>query len=192
MKKPYTIRRALHVAIFLLTTATLCADAGPMSYACRPADRTDSLPEGEAHPHLAWTEFQPDGSIRFSEETRLLLKDADYRTSRYPAKYEAGQVPDLLEAADIPFALWTVINVYLSHPEQVRVLAYKLAEHGIQPLQYLNAFYTYAFTDPEVVQFTENGGAFLEDPVRMEEKLESCRILAAYTEKFHSVRSGDR
>lgn len=186
------LRCAFCVAGLSLAMACQRAYAGILPLASRPALQADSFPNGTATERPARTEFHENGSIRFSGETTRLFRDAKYRADRYPAAYAIGQVPDLLDAAEIPFALWTLVNVHLSNPEQARVIAYKLAAHGIRPEHYLNAFYTYAFTDPAVFHFGEEGGAFLENPGRMEEKLESCRVLAALTDNYHDRHAGGR
>src|SRR5690606_33546189 len=126
------VRCTLFAAGLLLTVACHHAHAGVMPAVGRAVALPDSLPGGNTA-GVPWTEFHEDGSIRFSEETTRLFRDAEYRADRYPSVYAAGQVPDLLEAADIPFALWTLMNVYLTQPEQARVIVYKLAVHGIRP-----------------------------------------------------------
>ena len=140
----------------------------------------------------AWTVFGEDGSVQFSDETIRLISDSVYRQSKYPEVYDALQVPELLDTGEIPFALWTIINLYTIQPEQVRVIAFKLADHGIQGIHYLNAFYTYAFADPEVMDFADTGVPALSYPQVLEEKLLSCRTLAAYTDKVIDLHYGDK
>jgi len=154
--------------------------------------KKDSIPAELNLSSNAWTVFGEDGSVQFSDETIRLISDSEYRLSRYPEVYNALQVPELLDKGDISFALWTIINIYKIHPEQVRVIAFKLADHGIQGMHYLNAFYTYAFADPEVMDFADTGVPALGHPQVLEEKLLSCRILAAYTDKVIDVRDGDK
>ena len=137
-----------------------------------------------------WTTFGEDGSVQFSAETMRLLKDAAYRQNKYPSQYNLDQIPALLEKGQVAFAMWTLINAHIANPDQSRTIAFMLAKRGIPGEHYLNAFYTYAFADPEVFHFSETEGNYLEHPRRLEEKLESCRTLAAYTYKYQE-KSGD-
>jgi hypothetical protein len=180
------------LAFFMMVTFQANANWQVTLTASPRAADADSMPSLPDRPDSVWTVFGEDGSVRFSAETARLLTDAQYRAAKYPEVYDAIQVPDLLEAGDIPFALWTVINSYTIQPEQVKVIAYKLAAHGIRGTHYLNAFYTYAFADPEVMDFTDAGAPSLGHPERLEEKLWSCRTLAAYTDKVLEGRSGDQ
>ena len=63
-----------------------------------------------------------------------------------------------------------------------------LAEKGIKGSDYLNAYYTYAFADPRAITFTEQGRAFVADPMRLETNLDNCKKLAAYTDEYHKWR----
>lgn len=152
----------------------------------------DSMPAEKSTSANAWTVFGKDGSVRFSDETIRLLTDSAYRAVKYPEEYNAFQVADLLDEGDVSFALWTIINLYQEQPEHVRVLAFKLADHGIQGAHYLNAFYTYAFTDPDVMDYTDAHKPYLGDPQRLEEKLLHCRTLAAYTDKVIETQTGGK
>ncbi len=140
----------------------------------------------------AWTIFGQDGTVKFSEETIHLFSDAAYRANTYPHEYKLSQVPDLLDKGKVPLALWTLINTYESAPDSTRTIAFMLAERGIKGQHFLNAFYTYAFADPEVVHLSVQDGSYLEHPQRLEEKLENCRTLAAYTDKFLKMRSAEK
>ena len=155
-------------------------------------NETDSIPPALDISKNAWTVFGEDGSVQFSDETIRLISDSIYRQAKYPEVYNALQVPELLDSGDIAFALWTIINVYKIQPEHVRVIAFKLADHGIQGMHYLNAFYTYAFADPEVMDFADTGAPTLGHPQVLEEKLLNCRTLAAYTDKVIDMREGDK
>jgi len=150
----------------------------------------DSMPGEPTEPNSTWTTFGEDGSIQFSSETMNLITDPAYRAEIYPAKYDLNQVPDLLVNNKVAFALWTLINTYLASPDSARTIAFVLANHGLHGELYLNAFYTYAFADPEIFHFTGGESVSLEYPKLLDEKLQSCRALAAYTDKFLEVRSG--
>jgi hypothetical protein len=144
----------------------------------------DSMPIVEKQNNETWTEFGEDGSISFSSETARLIEDSVYRAEKFPTSYNAMQVADLLEDGQIAFALWTIINIYDGQPEQVQFLASRLAQQGVQGRNYLSAFYTYAFADPQIMDFESDRKPYLKNPKRLEEKLWSCRAVAAYTDKL--------
>lgn len=129
------------------------------------------------------TVFGQDGSVQLSDETLRLLSDAKYRTEVYPDVYRLDQIPELLDAKNLMLALWTLINVFPDDNKQVGTIAAILALKGVRARHYLDAFYMYAFADPEIFHFGEEG-AYVENPLRMETKLESCKTLAVYTEKY--------
>ncbi len=131
-----------------------------------------------------WTVFGKDGSIEFSEQTALLYTDAGLRQKTYPGEYDLQQVPDLLEEQKLMLSLWTLINLYPSHPAEVQTIALKLAQRGIGGQHYLSCFYTYAFADPEIFHFEEGSSPYLKNPVRMEEKMDACKELAGYAQRF--------
>jgi hypothetical protein len=147
----------------------------------------DSLTTGSAE-----TVFGDDGTVQISAETIRLLKDATYRAAKYPSAYDLTIVPALLEKGDLPFALWTLMNLLPSKEKEVRTITFMLADRGIQGSDYLNAFYTYAFTDPDVVVFPVGQAPFLQNPKRLEDKLESCKTLAVYTEKYRKLKSEEK
>ena len=192
MKKIFIITcTSAMVFLLLISMHVNAAEQMPIKYN-QFNTHSDSLPNEETFSGKAWTKFGEDGSIQFSAETIQLLTDTEYRTAKYPETYDAFQVADLLDAGDVPFALWTIINLYKVQPEQVRVIAFKLAEHGIRGNHYLNAFYTYAFADPDIMDYMNAAKPYLGNPQRLEEKLWSCRTLAAYTDKVIELQTGDK
>lgn len=180
MKTKYNITLIVGMAILFVSTTW----ANNLVNVSHPTDSiaTDSI----------WTTFGEDGSVQFSAETMRLMKDAAYRQSKYPSQYSLDQIPGLLEKGQVAFAMWTLINAHIASPDQSRTIAFMLAKRGIPGEHYLNAFYTYAFADPEVFHFSETEGNYLEHPQRLEEKLESCRTLAAYTYKYQEMNSGSK
>lgn len=131
-----------------------------------------------------WTAFGGDGSINFSEQTAILFTDEEQRQKTYPEKYELSQLPYLLEDQRLMLALWTLINLYPTQTAQVKVIARKLAQRGIGGQHYLSAFYTYAFADPEIFHFEEGSATYLENPIRLEQKLNSCKELSRHVQSF--------
>ena len=177
------------ILVLALSASLSAKEASHIHENCMPAKTicTDSIPVDSI-----WTTFAEDGSIQFSAETIKLMTDATYRSNTYPVDYRPDQIPDLLENGRMAFAMWTLVNTYITNPEQSRTIAFMLAERGIPGEHYLNAFYTYAFADPEVFHFSETEGNYLAYPQRLEEKLESCRTLAAYTYKYQEMYSGSK
>ena len=142
---------------------------------------------GERQPGIAdldtcWAIFR-DGSVQFSEVTLRLLQDREYREAVYPGVYTLLSVPDHLEQKQIAFALWILINKSAERPIDVREIVYKLSRIGIQSQHYLQAFYTYAFADPEVFEF-KDGGISMENPMVLEEKLDRCKYLMTLSDKY--------
>ena len=180
MKTKYTITLIMGMAILFVSTTW----ANNLVSVTLHADSiaSDSI----------WTTFGEDGSVQFSTETIRLMKDASYRQSKYPSHYSLDQIPELLEKGQVAFAMWTLINAHTTSPDQSRTIASMLAKRGIPGEHYLNAFYTYAFADPEVFHFSETEGNYLEHPERLNEKLESCRTLAAYTYKYQDKYAGSK
>lgn len=137
------------------------------------------------------TVFGDDGTVQFSDETLRLLSDANYRAEVYPDVYHIDQVPDLLDAKKLTLALWTLINVFPENNEQVGTIAAILVQNGVRAQHYLDAFYTYAFADPETFHFGEDG-TYLQNPLSMETKLESCKTLVVYTEKYAEMQNSGK
>lgn len=133
--------------------------------------------------------FSPDGSIRFSDETIHLFADSAYRAEVYQDTYQIEQVPQLLEANDLLRALWVLINVFPQDNKQAGTIAAILAQKGIRGQHYLEAFYTYVFADPHIIQITERN-SYLKDPILLEKKLEDCKTLVVFTEKW--LKSNDQ
>ena len=174
------------LALLLLSGFCMTSKAGILSIYF-----IDSLPVDEIIvQNESWTMFGDEGSIKFSEETIRLLTDADYRANTYPESYQLSTVPDLFNERKIMLALWTLINVYPAYPQHVQAIVLKLSRRGIRGQHYLSAFYTYAFADPEVFHFGVNEASYLENPLRMEEKLETCKTLATISEEFLAVTAG--
>ena len=53
----------------------------------------------------------------------------------------------------LSFALWTLINTYDDQPDMVKRVVFKLTQSGVRGSTILDAFYTYAFADPETFKF---------------------------------------
>ena len=127
--------------------------------------------------------FREDGSVQFSDETLHLFTDSAYRAEVFPVAYRIEEVPDLLDQQELLRALWILINVLPKDNQQTGMIAGILAQKGVRGQHYLEAFYTYVFADPEVIQF-DGKTAFLQDPIVLEAKLESCKTLVVFTEKL--------
>ena len=133
--------------------------------------------------------FSPDGSIQFSDETIHLFADSAYRAEVYPDTYHIEQVPQLLEANDLLRALWVLINLFPQDNKQAGTIAAILAQKGIRGQHYLEAFYTYVFADPNIMQITGRS-TYVKDPILLEKKLEDCKTLVVFTEKW--LKSNDQ
>ena len=179
----------LWILIIMATYSNKVLAFSAMSFMVNGNISMDSLPATEFVQQETPTVFSEDGSVRFSDETIRLLTDSAYRLQTYPELYQMSQVPDLLEERRTVMALWTLINVYSQSPEQTRTIVFMLAERGIRGRHYLDAFYTYAFADPEIFHLGGGDLTYLADPLKMEEKLHNCRSLAAYTEKYLKTRN---
>ena len=127
--------------------------------------------------------FGADGSIRFSDETIHLFTDSAYRAEVYQDTYKITEVPELLEANDLYRALWVLINLFPQDQQQAGTIAAILAQKGVRGQHYLEAFYTYVFADPEIIRIAEKS-AYVQDPILLEKKLESCKTLVVFTEKW--------
>lgn len=139
-----------------------------------------------------WTTFNEEGGVTFSKETVKLLSDAIYRDSLYAMTTSLLSVPELLNNRQYLLALYTLISHYADDSQKASTVARLLAQQGIGGQHYLHAFYTYIFADPAVYHFDEAGPSYLEDPMLMETKLESCKSLIAYTEEYRRAMQPDQ
>ncbi|NND30963.1 MAG: hypothetical protein HKN76_00140 [Saprospiraceae bacterium] len=127
-------------------------------------------------------------SLRFSSETIRLLADETYRQSVYPESYGKVQLLQALQERKLQYALWILINLNLSQPDLVEPVVFKLAQSGIGLAYYLDAFYSYAFADPEVFDF-ETEEVYVKDPLLLELKLASARSLSLSGQRFMDLSS---
>jgi hypothetical protein len=189
MKKKYVIQFYISLVLVLISIGHAFTQTASIEDGYKSTESMAPMSVDTGTAVVTETVFNEDGSIQFSTETIKLLNDATYRAGKYPSEYLLTQVPGLLENRDLSFALWTLMNVYKSDPEKVRTVAFKLADHGVDGSHYLNAFYTYVFTDPEIFAFPEGQEPFLQNPLRLEEKLESCQTLAVYSNQYLKMKS---
>ena len=184
MKKKYVIQFYTSLMLIFISIGPAFTQTASTEDVYTPSEIIQSIPVDSGEAVVKETVFGEDGSVQFSSEMIRLLNDAEYRAGKYPSEYLLADVPGLLESGELPFALWTLMNVYSSNQDQVRTIVFMLADRGVKESHYLNAFYTYAFTDPEIFAFPEGQEPFLQNPLRLEEKLESCQTLAVYTNKY--------
>jgi len=142
----------------------------------------------QAQPKVSENFIDDEGVFQFSDETIRLLADAEYRDTTYPGEYNITQVPELLQKGNVLFALWTLINVYPDDQQKTRTVARLLTEKGIKGIHYMNAYYTYVFADPQIFHFAKGERGYMEHPQLLEEKLETCKTLIAYTEEYLKVK----
>jgi len=188
MKKKYVVQFYFSLVLLFISTGLAFTQTTSTGDGYTPSESAQSIPVDSGNAVVTQTIFGEDGSVQFSSEMIKLMNDAEYRAGKYPAEYHLSDVPDLLDSGEVSFALWTLMNVYPSNQDQVRTIVFMLSDHGIRESHYLNAFYTYAFTDPEIFAFPEGQEPFLQNPLRLEEKLESCQTLAIYSNKYLKMK----
>jgi len=192
MKNPFINRYTICILLAMFSIGRTFTQTASLHDDFAKTESANQVAVDSAMTGSSETVFGDDGTVQISAETIRLLKDATYRAAKYPSEYQLANVPSLLQKGDLPLALWTLINLYPSKEKEVRTITFMLADRGIQGSDYLNAFYTYAFTDPEIVLFPVGQAPFLQNPKRLEEKLESCKTLAVYTEKYRKIKSEEK
>lgn len=116
---------------------------------------------------------QINDSLFIREEVIKILKDSIYRNSVYPKKYDWPIALKLMKAMDLKKAFWHLINIYMtdtaSHSMIIGtvVLYDSLMDMG---KMLVNAYYTYAFTDPRVCRI-QNGKPDIFRPDLLEKHL---------------------
>lgn len=98
---------------------------------------------------------QKKDSIYIKEEVQRLVKDSAYRNSIYPQKYDWPSVVTLMKAMELKKAFWHLINIYAddttARSRSMAMGTLVLYDSLVEMDKLLiNAYYTYAFTDPKV------------------------------------------
>lgn len=137
----------------------------------------------EIAPELRPGVFKDGENVFISEESTRLLTDSLYRRITYPAIYQFEEIPLILEKGRTQLALWYVINLF----EENALFGLKLVKEfnsiGIAGKDYINAFNTYVYADPEVVDFSQ-GKMQIMHPEMLEHKLRTANYLALASEKL--------
>jgi len=102
---------------------------------------------------------QKDDSLFIKEEVVRLVRDSVYRNSIYPKKYEWPAVLKLMKAMELKKAFWHLINIYMADTaNRSMVLGTFILYDSLVEMDkiLINAYYTYAFTDPRVCRIKNN------------------------------------
>jgi hypothetical protein len=98
-------------------------------------------------------------SVYVKEEVIKLVRDSAYRNSIYPAKYDWPLAVNLLKAMELKKAFWHLINIYMTDTARRNmVLGTFIVYDSLMEMDkmLINAYYTYAFTDPRVCRIKNN------------------------------------
>jgi hypothetical protein len=143
----------------------------------------------EIAPELRPGVFKDGENVFVSEESKRLLTDALYRDMTYPSKYTIEKIPNVLEEGRTQLALWYVINLF----EENTLFGLKLLKDfnsvDISGEDYINAFNTYVYADPEIVDFSQ-GKMQIMHPEILDQKLKIANYLALASEKIKSHARG--
>ncbi len=136
--------------------------------------------------------FKDGDKVYISEDSKRLLTDSVYRASIFPKAYSFEVIPTLIEQGKTQLALWYLVNLFDQNELLTLQIARELLGMNIKPRNYLSAFYSYVFADPEIMSF-ENGTMTLMYPERLEKKTQVVNYLAEFSAKI-KVRSkpGDK
>lgn len=100
-----------------------------------------------------------EDSIYIKEEVIKLVKDSAYRNSIYPEKYDWPLVVSLMKVMELKKAFWHLINIYMTDTARRNmVLGTFILYDSLMEMDkmLINAYYTYAFTDPRVCRIKNN------------------------------------
>jgi len=114
-----------------------------------------------------------DDSVFIKEEVVRLVNDSAYRNSIYPEKYDWATVLNLMKQMELKKAFWQMINIYMTDTATRPMLLGTLVLYDsliAMDKMLLNAYYTYAFTDPRVCRIT-NGKPDIYRPDLLEKHL---------------------
>lgn len=125
-----------------------------------------------------------DSLLILSPEATRLMESPDYREEVYGNGYHLEDLPKLLKVKeDRQKALWELINLTGSQTEAATTLTFHLVQNGIKGKDFVDAFYTYVFFDPEIVDFTEEGIPVIMRPENLSQKMLYCKALVMLANK---------
>lgn len=142
----------------------------------------------EIAPELRPGVFKDGENIFVSEESKRLLTDPAYRENTYPPKYTFEEIPSVLENGRTQLALWYVINLFEENALFGLKLLHDLNSIDISGEDYINAFNTYVYADPDIVDFSQ-GRMQIMHPEVLEHKLKMANYLALASEKLKNYAS---
>ena len=130
-------------------------------------------------------------SMYINEEVVKLVKDSVYRNSIYPEKYNWSTVLQCMKSMELKKAFWHLINVYMTDTSmKAPVIGTLVLYDSLMEMDkmLLNAYYTYAFTDPRVCKI-EKGKPVIEHPDLLEKHLNITKELINIVRYFRNERA---
>ena len=124
-----------------------------------------------------------DNQVFVSQEFKRLLTDSLYRTQVYPSQYQFDEITSLLADQKEHLALWYLINLYEIKPLLTLQITKDLSAHTIQSEDFVTAFYSYAYTDPRVVEI-KDGSYFVQKPELLDRQIKVTNLLASVLNKW--------
>ena len=125
---------------------------------------------------------QKNDSLFIRPEVIKILNDSIYRNSVYPQKYEWPTALNLMKAMDLKKAFWHLINIYMTDTaSHSMIIGTMLLYDSLMDMDKMlvNAYYTYAFTDPRVCRI-QNGKPDIFRPDLLEKHLNVIKEIINY------------
>jgi hypothetical protein len=129
-------------------------------------------------------------SLYVSEEFNRLLTEEDYFKSIYPEIYTWEQTIKFIETKELKKAFWFLINLYPKSDKNKELVIKSVISYDTlfkMDLVLINAFYTYAFTDPEISKIIDDNPEIIRPDI-LESKLRTVNELVQYIYKYREQK----
>lgn len=135
---------------------------------------------------------QKNDSIFIHNEVIKIIKDSVYRKSVYPEKYDWPEALKLVKEMDLKKGFWHLINIYMADTTtRSLVIGSLILYDSVMEIDkmLINAFYTYALTDPRVCRIINNKPDIYR-PDLLDKYLYVTKVMINYIYAYRKERSG--